>query len=148
MIFDNSNVNNDKTNKIKLTFFQKYGSAGAMSITTFLTQWQCFFFVFVMYVHFVYIWSCHIVNNIYNFNFKSYRQNNPLCSLIPCSDRHFYCVNLNKCHYWEQYFISNFNIEKNFKYSTVISMFSEHINMFRTLSIDIWQLKCKQRQNK
>ena len=25
--------------------------------------------------------------------------------LIPCSDRHFYCVNLNKCHYWEQYFI-------------------------------------------
>ena len=25
-------------------------------------------------------------------------------------------------------------------------MFSEHINMFRTLSIDIWQLKCKQRQ--
>ena len=20
-------------------------------------------------------------------------------SLIPCSDRHFYCVNLNKCHY-------------------------------------------------
>ena len=25
--------------------------------------------------------------------------------LIPYSDRHFYCVNLNKCHYWEQYFI-------------------------------------------
>ena len=29
--------------------------------------------------------------------------------LIPCSDRHFYCVNLNKFHYWEQYFIKNFN---------------------------------------
>ena len=26
-------------------------------------------------------------------------------SIIPCSDRHFYCVNLNKCLYWEQYFI-------------------------------------------
>ena len=25
--------------------------------------------------------------------------------LIPCSDRHFYCVNINKCHYWEQYFV-------------------------------------------
>ena len=25
--------------------------------------------------------------------------------VIPCSDRHFYCVNLNKCYYWEQYFI-------------------------------------------
>ena len=24
--------------------------------------------------------------------------------VIPCSDKHFYCVNLNKCHYWEQYF--------------------------------------------
>ena len=23
---------------------------------------------------------------------------------IPCSDRYFYCINLNKCHYWEQYF--------------------------------------------
>ena len=39
-----------------------------------------------------------------------------------------------------------YNIEKNFKYSTVISMFSEHIIIFRTLSIDIWQLKCQQRQ--
>ena len=39
-----------------------------------------------------------------------------------------------------------YNIEKNFKYSTVISTFSEHIIVFRTLSIDIWQLKCQQRQ--
>ena len=39
-----------------------------------------------------------------------------------------------------------YNIEKNFKYSTVISTFSEHITIFRTLSIDIWQLKCQQRQ--
>ena len=39
-----------------------------------------------------------------------------------------------------------YNIEKNFKYSTVISTFSEHIKFFRTLSIDIWQLKCQQRQ--
>ena len=41
-----------------------------------------------------------------------------------------------------------YNIEKNFKYSTVISTFSEHIIIFRTLSIDIWQLKCQQRQTK
>ena len=34
----------------------------------------------------------------------------------------------------------------NFKYSTVLSTFSEHITIFRTLSIDIWQLKCQQRQ--
>ena len=39
-----------------------------------------------------------------------------------------------------------YNIEKNFKYSTVTSTFSEHITIFRTLSIDIWQLKCQQRQ--
>ena len=39
-----------------------------------------------------------------------------------------------------------YNIEKNFKYSTVISAFSKHITIFRTLSIDIWQLKCQQRQ--
>ena len=38
-----------------------------------------------------------------------------------------------------------YNIEKNFKYSTVISTFSEHITIFQTLSIDIWQLKCQQR---
>ena len=38
------------------------------------------------------------------------------------------------------------NIEWNFKYSTVISTFIEHITIFRTLSIDIWQLKCPQRQ--
>ena len=30
--------------------------------------------------------------------------------LIPCSDRHFYCVNLNKCHYWVQYFIYKISI--------------------------------------
>ena len=39
-----------------------------------------------------------------------------------------------------------YNIEKNFKFSTVISKFIEHITMFRTLSIDIWQLKCPQQQ--
>ena len=39
-----------------------------------------------------------------------------------------------------------YNIELNFKYITVISTFSEHITIFRTLSIDIWQLKCQQRQ--
>ena len=32
-----------------------------------------------------------------------------------------------------------YNIEKNFKYSTVVSTFSEHITIFRKLSIDIWQ---------
>ena len=42
--------------------------------------------------------------------------------------------------------VNCYNIEKNFKYSTVISTFSEHITIFRTLSIDIWQLKCQQRQ--
>ena len=43
-----------------------------------------------------------------------------------------------------------YNIEKNFKYSTVISTFSEHITrtIFRTLSIDIWQLKCQQPNDK
>ena len=41
-----------------------------------------------------------------------------------------------------------YNIEKNFKYSTVISTFSEHITIFRTLSIDILQLKCQQWQKK
>ena len=41
-----------------------------------------------------------------------------------------------------------YNIEKYFKYSTAISMFCEHITIFRTLSIDIWQLKCLQRQTK
>ena len=39
-----------------------------------------------------------------------------------------------------------YNIENNFKYSTVISTFSEHITNFGILSIDIWQLKCQQRQ--
>ena len=38
------------------------------------------------------------------------------------------------------------NIGKNFEYRTVISTFSEHIFVFRTLSIDFWQLKCQQRQ--
>ena len=38
-----------------------------------------------------------------------------------------------------------YNIENNFKYSTVISTFSEHITVFQTLSIDIWQLKCQPR---
>ena len=38
-------------------------------------------------------------------------------------------------------------INKNI-YTTVISTFSEHITIFRTLSIDIWQLKCQQRQTK
>ena len=37
-------------------------------------------------------------------------------------------------------------LRKNFKYSTVISTFSEHNTIFQTLSIDIWQLKCQQRQ--
>ena len=36
-----------------------------------------------------------------------------------------------------------YNIEKNFKCSTVIITFSEHITNFRS---DIWQLKCQQRQ--
>ena len=40
------------------------------------------------------------------------------------------------------------NIEKNFKYGMVISTFSEQITIFRTLAIDIWQLKCQQRQTK
>ena len=39
-----------------------------------------------------------------------------------------------------------YNIESNFKHSTAISTFSEHITIFRTLSIDIWQFKCQQRQ--
>ena len=39
-----------------------------------------------------------------------------------------------------------YNIEKNFKYTTVIKTFSERITIFRTLSIDIWQPKCPQRQ--
>ena len=39
-----------------------------------------------------------------------------------------------------------YNIEKNFKYSTVISTFSEHITIYRTLSIDIWQLKHKKQK--
>ena len=41
-----------------------------------------------------------------------------------------------------------YNIDENFKYSTVISTFSEYITIFRTLSIDIWQLKCQWRQTK
>ena len=39
----------------------------------------------------------------------------------------------------------NTRIEKNFKYSTVINTFSEHITIFRTLSFDIWRLTCQQR---
>ena len=40
-----------------------------------------------------------------------------------------------------------YNIEKNFKYRTVIIItYSEYITIFRTLSIDIWQLKCQQWQ--
>ena len=39
-----------------------------------------------------------------------------------------------------------YNIDKNFKYSTVINTFSKHFTIFWTLSIDIWQLKCQQRQ--
>ena len=40
-----------------------------------------------------------------------------------------------------------YNIEKNFKYRTVIIItYSEYITIFRTLSIDIWQLKYQQRQ--
>ena len=42
--------------------------------------------------------------------------------------------------------VNCYNIEEHFKYSTVISKFSEHIPYFRTLSIDIWQLNCQQRQ--
>ena len=41
---------------------------------------------------------------------------------------------------------NSYNIEKNFKCSIVISTFSEHITIFQILSIDIWQLKCQQRQ--
>ena len=41
---------------------------------------------------------------------------------------------------------SCYDIENNFKYSTVIITFSEHITIFRTFSIDIWQLKCQQRE--
>ena len=37
-------------------------------------------------------------------------------------------------------------ILKKLKCSTVISTFSEHIAIFWILSIDIWQLKCQQRQ--
>ena len=40
-----------------------------------------------------------------------------------------------------------YNIEKNFKYSTRISTFSEHITI-QTLSVDILQLKFQQRQKK
>ena len=41
------------------------------------------------------------------------------------------------------------NIEKNFKYNTVIIItLSDHITIFRILSIDIWQLKCQQTTNK
>ena len=43
---------------------------------------------------------------------------------------------------------TQYNIEKNFKYSTVISTFSKHITIFRTLSIYIWQLICQQTTNK
>ena len=39
-----------------------------------------------------------------------------------------------------------YNIEKYFKYSTVVNTFSEDITIFRTLSIYIWQLKCQERQ--
>ena len=40
-----------------------------------------------------------------------------------------------------------YNIEIKFKYSTLIhGTFSEHITIFLTLSIDIWQIKCQQRQ--
>ena len=39
-----------------------------------------------------------------------------------------------------------YNIEENFKYSTVLSTLCEYIRIFRTLSIDIWQLKCQLRQ--
>ena len=42
--------------------------------------------------------------------------------------------------------MQTYNIEKNFKYGTVISTFSENITIFWTLSIDIWQFKCQQRQ--
>ena len=37
-------------------------------------------------------------------------------------------------------------LSKNYKYSTVIRTFSEHIANFPTLLIDIWQLKCPQRR--
>ena len=39
-----------------------------------------------------------------------------------------------------------YNIEKYFKYSTVVNTFSEDITIFRTLSIYIWQLNCQERQ--
>ena len=38
------------------------------------------------------------------------------------------------------------NIEKIFKYCTVLCMFSDHNTIFRMLSVYIFQLKCKQRQ--
>ena len=48
--------------------------------------------------------------------------------------------------------VNCYNIEKNFKCNTVISTFCDHITIFRTRSIDIWQLnvnndKQKKRNN-
>ena len=42
--------------------------------------------------------------------------------------------------------VTSIILRKNFKNCTVMSTFSEHITIFGTLSIDIWQLKCQQRQ--
>ena len=39
--------------------------------------------------------------------------------------------------------VNCYNIEKNFKYSTATRTFSEHITIFRTVSINIWRLKCQ-----
>ena len=56
-------------------------------------------------------------------------------NLIPYSDRNFYCVNQNIHHYWDQYFI--------YKYNNILSTFTDHITIFRTVSIDILQLNLK-----
>ena len=53
-----------------------------------------------------------------------------------------YKISINYCSINTQIIII---LRKKFKCSTVISVFSEHIIIFRTISIDIWQLKCQQR---
>ena len=100
----------------------------------------------------------HIKNNVVVYQLLNDYWASWIMYIITCSDRHFYCVNANKRHYWNQYFILNFNllllnknancynIEKYFKYITVINTFTEHIITFRTFSVDIWQLKCQKWQ--
>ena len=71
--------------------------------------------------------ATHKVEHIYFFLFISSLSK----ILIPCSDRHFYCVNRNERYFWDQYFINNqllhnkkancYNIEYNFNYGTFIA---------------------------